>query len=89
MLTDVVPTKMGGPEIAIRAKELRPGIRVIFMSGFSDETLLRHGLSARSQDLLEKPFTPSAVLERVRRQLDISDMRGSAVDPVPAGDSVA
>ena len=70
LLTDVVLPKIGGPEIASRARELRPGIRVIFMSGFSDDTLTQHGLTARSEALLEKPFTPAAVLERVRRRLD-------------------
>ncbi len=84
LLTDVVLPKIGGPEIAIKARELRPGIRVIFMSGFSDETLARHGLTARSRALLEKPFTPTDVLERVRRQLDASEEPGPASDPLPA-----
>jgi len=83
LLTDVVLPKVGGPEIAIRARELRPGIRVVFMPGFSDETLASHGLSARSHQLLEKPFTPTAVLERVRRQLDARDAQEPASDRDP------
>ncbi|MCB9726175.1 MAG: PAS domain S-box protein [Spirochaetaceae bacterium] len=73
LLSDVVLRRTSGPAIARRARELRPGIRVLFMSGFTDETLARHGLHRRREDLLEKPFTPSALLSRVRSRLDTPD----------------
>ena len=74
ILSDVVLPKMAGPEIARRAKELRPEIRVLFISGFTDETLARHGLDASRAALLEKPFTPRAMLSRVRELLDADDL---------------
>ncbi len=77
LLTDVVLPKTAGPEIALRAAELRPGIRVLFMSGFTDETLTRHGLDP-SSELLEKPFTPALVLERIRTLLDAPPNPGKA-----------
>jgi DNA-binding response OmpR family regulator len=70
LLTDVVLPKTPGPEIAKRALELRPAIRVLFMSGFTDDTLIRQGLAPGRPAILEKPFSPATVLARVRRVLD-------------------
>ena len=70
LLTDVVLPKVSGPQIAKRAIELRPAIRVLFMSGFTDDTLVRHGLRPGRPALLEKPFSPTTVLSRVRKTLD-------------------
>ena len=80
LLTDVVLPRISGPEIARQARELRPELRVLFMSGFTDETLTQHGLSSLEPDLLAKPFSSSTVLARVRRRLD---------DPSPRSDSPA
>lgn len=77
LLTDVVLPRISGPEIARQARELRPELRVLFMSGFTDETLTQHGLSSLEPDLLAKPFSSSTVLARVRRRLD---------DPTPGSD---
>jgi PAS domain S-box-containing protein len=70
LLCDVVLPKTAGPEIARRAREIRPGLRVLFMSGFTDETLVRHGLDPAREALLEKPFTPAAILARIRTMLN-------------------
>lgn len=80
ILTDVVLPKTAGPEIARRASELRPGIRVLFMSGFTDDTLIKHGLDPARSELLEKPFSPAAVLERIRTLLDAG---GAATQAIP------
>jgi DNA-binding response OmpR family regulator len=71
LLLDVVLPRTSGPEVARRAVELRPGIRVLFMSGFTDDTLTRHGLRPSTTELLEKPFTPETILARVRSLLDV------------------
>ncbi len=70
LLTDVVLPRMAGPEIARQARALRPELRVLYMSGFTDETLTQHGLSSLEPDLLAKPFSSSTVLARVRQRLD-------------------
>jgi signal transduction histidine kinase/FixJ family two-component response regulator len=70
LLTDVVLPRMAGPEIARQAREIRPDLRVLYMSGFTDETLTQHGLSSLEPDLLAKPFSSSTVLARVRQRLD-------------------
>jgi len=73
LITDVVLPKMDGPEIAQRVVELRPEIRVMYMSGFSDELLSQHRVLAQDIILLQKPFTPPALLRTVRETLDRPD----------------
>ncbi len=80
LLTDVVLPKTAGPEIARRARELRPGIRVLFMSGFTDDMLVKHGLDPKHLELLEKPFTPAALLDRVRSLLDATTDPGDRAE---------
>jgi PAS domain S-box-containing protein len=65
LLTDVVLPGMSGGELAERLCALRPGLRVLFVSGYADEDVMgRGGLSPGSQ-LLEKPFTPTQLRDRV------------------------
>jgi DNA-binding response OmpR family regulator len=70
LLTDVVLPRIDGPEIALRAREIRPTLRVLFMSGFSEEKLLEHGIAREEPNLIAKPFTPSDLLHAIRRVLD-------------------
>jgi two-component system, cell cycle sensor histidine kinase and response regulator CckA len=64
LLTDIIMPKVGGELLAQQLGVLRPGVRVLYMSGFTNHTL-RDGLS-----LLEKPFTVDALLRAVRQELD-------------------
>ncbi|MDP1570524.1 MAG: PAS domain S-box protein [Vicinamibacterales bacterium] len=70
LVTDVVMPGMSGPELASRLTTLQPGLRVLFMSGYPDEALSRHGMDGHAFHFLQKPFTPTALLDRVRRVLD-------------------
>lgn len=69
LLTDVVMPKMGGPELARRASQLRPDLRVLFMSGFSDDPVVR-SIERSASLFLAKPFTTGALLTKVRETLD-------------------
>jgi signal transduction histidine kinase len=71
LLTDIVMPGMNGFALAERLLSIRPGLRVIFMSGFagrSQEELARHG----NPEILPKPFTPAALARRVREALNAS-----------------
>ncbi|HLH17728.1 MAG TPA: PAS domain-containing protein [Bryobacteraceae bacterium] len=69
LLTDVIMPAMGGPELAERAKSLVPGIKVIYMSGYTDDTLARHGLPGPDTKYIQKPFSPGALAEQLRQAL--------------------
>lgn len=69
LITDVVMPEMSGPELTDRLRKSRPAIRVLYMSGYSDdEVLCRKGLPENSA-FLQKPFTPQQFLEKARATL--------------------
>jgi two-component system cell cycle sensor histidine kinase/response regulator CckA len=70
LLTDVVMPGMGGPALAGAMRAARPGLKVLFMSGYVDDALERHGLEHMQRSLLSKPFTPQDLAARVRHTLD-------------------
>jgi len=70
LLTDVVMPGLNGRELASRLADLRPDARVIFMSGYTDEAVTRHGVLEPGSAYVQKPFTPDAIVRRVRDVLD-------------------
>jgi PAS domain S-box-containing protein len=69
LLTDVIMPVMGGPELAKRVRALMPGTRVIYMSGYTDDTLAFYGLPQPGTSYIQKPFAPKALAEKVRQVL--------------------
>lgn len=78
MVTDVVMPKMSGRELAERLKTTRPAMKVLYMSGYIDEGIVRHGLLVEGGAVLQKPFTPNALLQKVREVLSVSAMGSMA-----------
>jgi PAS domain S-box-containing protein len=70
LLTDVVMPEMSGRTLSEQIRSRRPGIRVLFMSGYADEAVLRHGVLESSMEFLQKPFTAAGLARRVRAALD-------------------
>ncbi|WP_294255960.1 hybrid sensor histidine kinase/response regulator [uncultured Sphingomonas sp.] len=70
LLTDVVMPKMSGRELADRAHRLRPGLRVLFASGYPSDVMLHDGRLAPTVDLIAKPFTYAGLATKVRELLD-------------------
>ena len=72
LLTDVVMPEMNGPKLAAELRALRPTIRVLFMSGYTDDDVLRGASELGSEILLQKPFTANGLARKVRSVLDDS-----------------
>jgi PAS domain S-box-containing protein len=70
LLTDVVMPEMSGRELCQRLRNLRPQTKVLYMSGYTDEALGRHGVLEPGTFLLQKPFTSGALGRKVREVLD-------------------
>ena len=71
LLTDVVMPHMSGKELARAVVRRHPGIRVLYMSGYTEDTIVHQGLLENGVLLLQKPFTPSIMARRIREILDI------------------
>jgi PAS domain S-box-containing protein len=70
LLTDVMMPEVNGRVLAERLGEIAPAMRVLFMSGYSDEAVHRHGMLGERSEFLEKPFTERALTRKVREVLD-------------------
>jgi hypothetical protein len=75
LVTDVVMPELGGRELAEAALKLRPGMKVVFMSGHTQDVVLKEGVQ-KGTAFLQKPFTPLGLAQKVREALD-SDARSA------------
>lgn len=73
LLTDVVMPEMSGRELVGYLASLRPQMKVLYMSGYTDDAIVRHGVLEPGRILLQKPFTPYALTRRIREVLDTSE----------------
>ncbi len=82
LVTDVVMPGMSGPDLARGVQVARPDIRVLFMSGYTDEAMGAHGVLGEGTQFIQKPFTADALRRKIREALDEPDPRGWELQPV-------
>ena len=70
LLTDVVMPDINGRDLASRFRKTRPELKVLFMSGYTDDAVVRHGILQEGIAYLQKPFTPKSLVRKVREVLD-------------------
>ncbi len=70
LMTDVVMPKMDGREVAGRVLELHPAVKILFLSGYTDDAIVRHGILHETVNFLQKPFSPASLAVKIREILD-------------------
>ena len=76
MVTDVVMPNMSGHQLAQHVRPLRPEMKVLYLSGYTDDAIVRHGIIDSDMPFLQKPFTAEGLSRKVREVLDASNAPG-------------
>ena len=75
MVTDIVMPRRTGPELYERLEEIRPGLKVLYMSGYSDRSILETKVLRRGMPFLQKPFRPIELGKKIRNVLSEPESR--------------
>jgi two-component system cell cycle sensor histidine kinase/response regulator CckA len=70
LLTDLVMPDLAGRQVADQVRILRPGTRVLYMSGYTDDAVVRHGIAEPGAAFIAKPFSAAALAAKVRQAID-------------------
>jgi PAS domain S-box-containing protein len=81
LLTDVVMPGMNGRKLSEKLARIRPAMKILFMSGYTDDTVVRNGVLREGMAFLQKPFSPESLLRKVRAVLDSRTQLARAGEP--------
>nr|MCU0616649.1 response regulator [Gemmatimonadaceae bacterium] len=87
LLTDVIMPKANGRRVAERVQLHRPGLRVVYMSGYTEDAIVHHGVLEPGIVLLEKPFTEQELARTVRATLDARGSGAGETSTRPSRDA--
>jgi PAS domain S-box-containing protein len=87
LVTDVVMPRMGGRELANLFANHRTGAKVLFLSGYTDDAIVRHGVLEAGVEFLQKPFRPADLVRRIRTILNDGDRENPTACPIPPAPS--
>src|SRR5207344_1001495 len=73
LLTDVIMPLMSGPELVKRVRSVKPATKVVYMSGYTDDTLAFHGFSQQNNGFIQKPFNAAVLADKIRKVLSEDD----------------
>jgi two-component system cell cycle sensor histidine kinase/response regulator CckA len=71
LVSDVVTPEMGGRQLLDAVRQFRPGLRVLFMSGYTDDAVLLHGVVDATDAFIQKSFTRLSLARKVREVIDV------------------
>jgi CheY-like chemotaxis protein len=83
LVTDVVMPRMGGRELANLFANQRTGAKVLFLSGYTDDAIVRHGVLEAGVEFLQKPFRPGELVQRIRTILNGENQANPTTRPIP------
>jgi len=71
LFADVVMPGMNGPTLYENVKKYHPETKALYMSGYTADTLMNHGVSNKNPNFLQKPFSIKVLMEKIREQIDL------------------